>query len=114
MTKYLISFPGAAMDVPLGELQAVGDAARAVVQEAKDVGLLGVRRRDRRERPACHGRRRRDPCGRGAYPQTVQIEGGYSNLELPSYESALEWAAKFAAACRCAQEVRAFAYDPIS
>jgi len=26
----------------------------------------------------------------------------------------VEWAAKIAAACRCAQEVRAFAYDPAS
>ncbi|CAH0327735.1 hypothetical protein SRABI128_06410 [Microbacterium sp. Bi128] len=35
-------------------------------------------------------------------------------LELPSYDEALEWAAKIAAACRCAQEVRAFQYDPAS
>lgn len=30
MTKYLISFPGLAMEVPVGELEAVGEAARAV------------------------------------------------------------------------------------
>jgi hypothetical protein len=35
-------------------------------------------------------------------------------LELASREAALEWAAKFAVACRCAQEVRAFQYDPAS
>lgn len=35
-------------------------------------------------------------------------------LELPGYEAALHWAAKIAAACRCAQEVRAFQYDPAS
>ena len=50
----------------------------------------------------------------GTYPQTTQLEGGYSVLELPSYDEALEWAAKIAAACRCAQEVRAFQYDPAS
>jgi hypothetical protein len=50
----------------------------------------------------------------GTYPQTAQLEGGYSVLELPSYEAALEWAAKIAASCRCAQEVRAFQYDPAS
>ena len=50
----------------------------------------------------------------GTYPQTAQIEGGYAVLELPTYDAALQWAAKMAAACRCAQEVRAFAYDPAS
>ena len=48
------------------------------------------------------------------YPQTAQLAGGYSVLELPSYDAALEWAAKIAAACRCAQEVRAFHDDPAS
>ncbi|GGO10337.1 hypothetical protein GCM10011574_26730 [Microbispora bryophytorum] len=48
----------------------------------------------------------------GTYPQTRQIEGGYTVLELPSRETALEWAAKIAVACRCVQEVRAFQYDP--
>ena len=42
------------------------------------------------------------------------LEGGYTVLELPSREAALEWAAKIAVACRCAQEVRAFQYDPAS
>jgi hypothetical protein len=40
--------------------------------------------------------------------------GGYTVLELPSREAALEWAAKIAAACRCSQEVRQFQYDPAS
>jgi hypothetical protein len=39
--------------------------------------------------------------GEGTYPQTTQLEGGYSVLELPSYDAALEWAAKIAVACRC-------------
>jgi hypothetical protein len=50
----------------------------------------------------------------GTYPQTTQVEGGYSVLELPSCDTALEWAAKIAVACRCAQEVRAFQYAPAS
>ena len=48
----------------------------------------------------------------GTYPQTRQIEGGYAVLELPSRDAAVEWAAKFARSCRCAQELRAFQYDP--
>jgi hypothetical protein len=51
---------------------------------------------------------------RGHDPQTKQLEGGYTVLELASREAALEWAAKIAEACRCAQEVRAFQYDPAS
>ena len=33
-------------------------------------------------------------------------------VEVASPEEALEWAAKIAAACRCAQEIRAFGPDP--
>ena len=33
-------------------------------------------------------------------------------IEVPSREAALEWAAKIAVACRCAQEVREFMPDP--
>ncbi|PFG39709.1 hypothetical protein ATJ97_2222 [Georgenia soli] len=113
MTKYLISFPSEAIDVPEGELQAVADAAHAVAQDAKDAGVWvfggGI---DESVPPVVV-----DADGtvtEGTYPQTSQIEGGYTVLELPSYEAALEWAAKFAHACRCAQEVRAFGHDPAS
>ena len=113
MTKYLISFPSAAMVLPDGDLQAFSDASHAVVQEAKDAGVWvfggGI---DESIPPVMV-----DGDGtvsEGTYPQTMQLEGGYSVLELPSYDAALEWAAKIAAACRCAQEVRAFQYDPAS
>ncbi len=113
MTKYLISFPSGAMVVPDEGLQAVSDASHAVVQEAKDAGVWvfggGI---DESVPPVMV-----DGDGtvtEGTYPQTKEIEGGYAVLELPSRESALEWAAKLAAACRCAQEVRAFGYDPAS
>ena len=111
MTKYLISFPSAAMVVPEEDLQAVSDAAHAVVQEAKDAGVWvfggGI---DESIPPAMV-----DGDGtvtEGTYTQTKQLEGGHTVLELPSREAALEWAAKIAVACRCAQEVRAFQYDP--
>jgi hypothetical protein len=35
-------------------------------------------------------------------------------LELPTREDAVEWARKIAVACRCAQELREFMYDPAS
>ncbi|MDH6679411.1 hypothetical protein M2284_003633 [Rhodococcus sp. LBL1] len=113
MTKYLISFPSAAMVFPDEDLQEVSDAAHAVVAEAKDAGVWmfggGI---DESVPPVLV-----DGDGtvtEGTYPQTTQLEGGYAILELSSREAALEWAAKFAVACGCAQEVRAFKYDPAS
>lgn len=113
MTKYLISFPSGAMVVPDEEMQAVSDASHAVVEEAKDARVWvfggGI---DERVPPVLV-----DGDGsvtEGTYPQTKQLDGGYAILELPTREAALEWAAKLAVACRCAQEVRAFGYDPAS
>jgi hypothetical protein len=113
MTKYLISFPSGAMDVPDDDLQAVSDASHAVVEEAKDAGVWvfggGI---DESVPPVLV-----DGDGtvtEGTYPQTSQLEGGYAVLELPSRDAALGWAAKLAVACRCAQEVRAFQDDPAS
>ena len=113
VTKYLMSFPSGAMDIPDGGLQQVADAAHAVVQEAKEAGVWvfggGI---DESIPPVMV-----DAGGTvtpGTYPQTARIEGGYTVLELPGRDSALHWAAKIAAACRCAQKVRAFQDDPAS
>jgi hypothetical protein len=38
--------------------------------------------------------------------------GGFSILDVPSRDDALAWAAKIAAGCRCAQEVRELIPDP--
>jgi hypothetical protein len=48
----------------------------------------------------------------GPYPETKAVIGGFSVVDLPSREEALEWAAKIAVACRCAQEVRELLPDP--
>ena len=113
MTKYLISFPSSAMVFPPEDLQAVSDAAHAVVDEAMAAGVWvfggGI---DESVPPVMV-----DGDGtvtEGTYPETKELEGGYAVLEVPSREAALEWAAKIAVACRCAQEVRAFQYDPAS
>lgn len=113
MTKYLISFPSSAMVLAEEDFQAVSDASHAVVQEAKDAGVWvfggGIDESIPPVMVDAHG-----TVIEATYPQTRQLEGGYSVLELPSREEALKWAAKIAAACRCAQEVRAFQYDPAS
>mgnify|MGYP001304159288 CR=1 FL=1 len=111
--KYLISFPSAAMVVSAEELPAVSDASHAVVQEAKDAGVWvfggGIDDSVAPVMVAADG-----TATEGTYPQTKQFDGGYTVLEVPTREAALEWAAKFAVACRCAQEVRVFGYDPAS
>lgn len=113
MTKYLISFPSAAMVIPQGEFQAVADAARAVIAEAKTAGVYvfggGINEDVAPVKVSADG-----AVDEGTYPETRRIEGGYTILELPSREAAVAWAAKIAAACRCDQELREFMYDPMS
>ncbi|BAH55306.1 YciI family protein [Rhodococcus opacus] len=113
MTKYLISFPSDAMVFPDADLQAVSDASHAVVREAKDAGVwvFGGGIDDSVPPVMVDGD---GTVTEGTYPQTTQLDGGFAVLELPSRQAALEWAAKIAVACRCAQEVRAFQYDPAS
>ena len=38
--------------------------------------------------------------------------GGFTLIDVDTHEEALDWAARFAAACRCAQEVRVVMDDP--
>ena len=113
MSKYLISFPSGAMEVSRTELPAVAQAAHAVLHEAKAAGVWvfggGIDESIAPVRVQADGQ-----VLEGTYPQTRQLEGGYAVLELGSYDQALAWAAKFAAACRCAQEVRVFQDDPES
>lgn len=49
----------------------------------------------------------------GPDPETTAVIGGFVIVEVPSREEALRWAARFAAACRCAQEVREIMFDPL-
>jgi hypothetical protein len=107
MTLYLISFEDGAMDVPEGELGKVADEAHAVVQEAKDAGVLvftgGI---DYRQPHAVVGRD--GLVTDGPYPESKELIGGVFVVDVPTLEDALPWAAKVALACRCAQDVREF------
>ena len=47
------------------------------------------------------------------YQQSKELWGGVTIVDVPTRDTALEWAAKIAVACRCAQEVREFMYDPL-
>lgn len=111
MPKYLISFPAAAMSVSDADLPAVGEAARAVVLEAKAAGVYvfagGIDSRAATALVSASGSIRQ-----GSYSQTARLDGGFCVLELPTREAAVRWAAKLAAACRCDQELREFGDDP--
>lgn len=110
MTKYLISFPAPAMQVPANEMVTVGEAARAVIREAKAAGVYvfggGINESVPSVMVAADG-----SVTRETYPQTQAFDGGFCVLELPTREAAVQWAAKIAAACRCSQELREFQYD---
>lgn len=113
MSKYLISFPAPAMDVSKEDWPAVGEASHAVIREAKDAGVYvfggGINADVPPLMVAADG-----TVTNETYPQTREFNGGFCVLELPTRETAVEWAAKIAAACRCAQELREFGYDPES
>ena len=113
MTKFLVSFPGSAMDVPAEDMPAVAEASHAVIREAKAAGVYvfggGINTEVPPVTVAADG-----SCTSGTYRETREFDGGFCVLELPSRAEAVRWAAKLAAACRCAQELREFYYDPES
>ena len=112
MTRYLISFDDGAMTFPEEDLPDVAEASRKVVYEAKDAGVWifgGGLQSQSASIVATDG-----TVTNGPYPETKAVIGGFSIIDVPSREEALEWAAKIAAACRCAQEVREIMYDPDS
>ena len=104
MTRYLISFPEGAMTFPEDDLPDVAKASHAVVQQAKDAGVWvtggGIDSHDVTV-VGTDGSVAEDPSPNGPPPV-----GGFSIIDVPSREEALEWAARIAVACRCAQEVR--------
>lgn len=113
MTKYLISFPGPAMNIPDEDWAAVGEAAHSVMRDAKQAGVYvfggGINEDVAPLMVAADG-----SVTNATYPQTREFDGGFCVLELPSREVAIQWAAKIARSCRCSQELREFQYDPES
>jgi hypothetical protein len=111
MTRYLISFDAGAMDhIPEEEMPDVGKAAHAVVQEAVNAGVwvFGVGLESQTASVVATDGTVTD----GPYPETKEVIGGFSVVDVASREEALAWAAKIAVACRCPQEVRELLPDP--
>ena len=113
MPRYLISFDDGSMDhIPEEDWPAVGDAAHAVVREAKAAGVWifgGGVQRQQSSIVATDG-----TITDGPVPETKSVVGGFSIIEVPSREEALAWAAQIAKGCRCSQEVREIMFDPES
>ena len=111
MTRYLISFDDGAMTFPEADAAAVGEAAHGVVRAAQDAGVWvfgGGLQSQPASIVAIDG-----IVTDGPYPETKAVIGGFAIVDVPSRDDAMEWAAKFAAACRCAQEVREIMFDPL-
>ena len=113
MPRYLISFDDGSMDhIPDADWQAVGEASHAVVREAKSAGVWifgGGVLRQQATIVATDGK-----ASLGPVPETKAVVGGFSIIEVPTRDEALNWAARIAKACRCAQEVREIMFDPES
>jgi hypothetical protein len=110
MTRYLLSFDHGAMTFPEEDLPDVARAAHAVVREAEDAGAWvyggGLHSPDEMSVVGTDG-----TVTDGA-PEHKAYIGGFAIVDVASRDEALRWAAKFAVACRCAQEVREFVPDP--
>lgn len=111
MARYLISFDDGVMQVAEEELAAVGEAAHAVVRAAQEAGVWifgGGMQRQKASIVAPDG-----TVSDGPFPETKAVINGFVIIDVPSHAAALEWARRFAVACRCAQEVREIMFDPL-
>ena len=95
------------------DFPSVGESSRAVIREAKAAGVYvfggGI---DETILPVMvTGEGKVSP---GTYPETSKFNGGFCVLKVKTREEAELWAAKLAAGCWCAQELRQFMYDPES
>lgn len=110
MPRYLISFDDGSMDHLEHELEDVSEAAHRVLRDAKEAGVWitgGGIQRQRASIVEVEGLVRQ-----GDFPETKAVIGGFSIIEVDTHDEALEWASRFATACRCAQEVRIIMDDP--
>jgi len=103
MTQYIILFDDGDMVFPEEDLPDVARASQAVVQEARNAGVwvygAGLEHQDPSV-VAIDG-----TVTDGPYPESKEHLGGFAVVDVPSRQEAVEWAAKIAVACRCAQQV---------
>lgn len=109
----MISFDDGAMTFPEVDLPDVARAAHEVMFAAQAAGVwvtgAGMRDPSASNVVAVDG-----TVTEGPTVGKVNFIGGFCILETETPAAALARAAKFAAACRCAQEVRAIMDDPLA
>ena len=111
MPRYLISFDSGSMDhVPAEDWPEVGRAAHAVVDQARAAGVWVLGGGLERQQATIVGTD--GSVTGGPVPETKAVVGGFSVVDVASRAEATQWAARFARACRCAQEVREIMADP--
>jgi hypothetical protein len=104
VTRYLISFDDGTMNIPAEEMPAVGEAAHAVLREAKAAGVWvhgGGLYTQQATLISIDGSVRPGP-----FPETKAVLGGFAIVNVGTREEAIEGAKRWAGACRCPQEVR--------
>jgi hypothetical protein len=109
MSKYLISFPSAAMAIAPGDFADVVESSHEAIREAKAAGVYvfggGI---DESVAPVLVH------ADGSITEQTSHLDGGFCVLELETREDAVRWAARIARGCRTPQELRTFGDDPQS
>jgi hypothetical protein len=111
VTFYLISFPSAAMDLDASEFAAAGRDAHAVMAEMKLAGVYrfggGIDETVAAVQVAADG-----TVTERSYPQSRELNGGLTIIDVRTREEALEWARKTTIGCHTVQELRQFMDDP--
>lgn len=110
MPKFMITFYDGDMQFPEEDLPEVADAAHAVMYEAQASGVWVFG-------GGFFGYDATYVATDGTITENAPLGnktpvGGFCIVNVETREEALKWAAKTAAACRCAQEVREFIDDP--
>jgi hypothetical protein len=103
MTRYLIAFDDGDMVFPREELPVVARAVRAVEADGRRARVWVFAAGLEHQVPsvvATDG-----TVTDGPYPESKEHIGGFAVVNVASRDEALTWAAKIAAACRCAQQV---------
>lgn len=115
MPSYLISFEKGSMDhIAEADMAQVSKDSHEVIQQAIDAGVFvfggGLIYENNDVEHATVGTD--GTITDGPFPESKEVVGGLTIVNVPTRADALEWAAKIAVACRCAQDVRKFGYDP--
>jgi hypothetical protein len=111
MTQYLIAFDDGTMVFPEEDFPAVVEAVREVRSAAKAAGVWVFSAGLEHQVPsvvATDG-----TVTDGPYPESKEHLGGFAVVDVATRAEAQEWAARIAAACRCAQEVFELLPEPI-